>query len=174
MWLPHGANSLGWGQMSGFSGRGVAVRMIGGVSFAALLAVSALPGLSMASAVGSVSSGADGFQAAAAQPAVHFPLALDPGLALDPSILTGKAKAGQPTHGTVTVMLELDATNPTISLAQQGIRAGSKAGIADVLAQRARVDQLARSVSGYFHQPHTAATELFTLHNVYSGIAVRT
>jgi subtilisin family serine protease len=162
--------------MSGFSGRGVAVRMVGGVSFTALLAASALPGLSVASAAGSASSSGTAYQAAAAKPAVLFPLAhqLSPGLQLDPSILSGASVAGEPSHGTVTVMLELDATNPTVSLAQQGIRAGSKAGIAAVKSQRARVDALASAVRGQLSQPHTAATALFTLHNVYSGIAVRT
>ena len=154
--------------MSGFSGRGIAVRMIGGVSFAALLAVSALPGLPMATSVASGTD--DSLLAAASQPAVHFPLA---DAKLDPSIL-GAGTTGLPTHGTVTVMLELDATSPTLALAQRGIRAGSVAGVAEVRAQRSHVDAVARSVQKLLAQPATKATALFTLHNVYSGIAVRT
>ncbi|MDX6209893.1 MAG: hypothetical protein QOE24_2284 [Frankiales bacterium] len=170
-WARRGANSLGWGQMSRVSRTSTAVRTIGGLSLSALLAGSALPGVSMASA--QTGSAASGYQAAGAQPAVHFPLAN--GVQLDPSILTGSsANAALPTHGTVTVMLELDATNPTLLLAQQGIRASSAEGIATVRAQRARVDQLATSVRSYFTKPRTAATALFTLHNVYSGVAIRT
>ncbi|MDX6229559.1 MAG: hypothetical protein QOI76_2949 [Frankiales bacterium] len=152
-----------------------AVRVIGGLSFSALLAGSALPGISTASA--QTGSAARGYRVAAAQPAVHFPLAhqLAKGVQLDPSILTGKSpSAALPSHGTVTVMLELDATSPTLFLAQQGIRAASLSGIAAVRGQRARVDQLAKSVRGYLGRPRTAATALFTLHNVYSGVAVRT
>ncbi|MDX6243420.1 MAG: hypothetical protein QOE76_1143 [Frankiales bacterium] len=151
--------------------------MFGRVSFAALLATSALPGLSMAStSAASPAGSAVAGHPSAARPAVQFPLVahLPAGLQLDPSILTGKPASGQPSHGAVTVMLELDATSPTVSLAQQGIRAGSKAGIAAVRSQRARVDALAGSVRGLLARPATAGTALFTLHNVYSGIAVRT
>ena len=162
--------------MSGFNGRGVARQTIGGLSFAALIATSALPALSTASAA-EQSSVVKAYQVAAAKPAVHFPLAnqLAKGVKLDPSILSDKSSVkGLPSHGTVTVMLELDAADPAVSLARTGLRAGSRAGIAEVLAQRSRVDSLAKTVTGYLRQARTAGTALFTLHNVYSGIAVRT
>jgi subtilisin family serine protease len=173
---PRGANSLEWGPMSGFTRHGFAARTIGGLSFTALLAAWALPGVSTASAASGATQ-ATRITAAGAKPAIAFPLAhrLPAGTPLDPSILSGaSALTGLPTHGTVTVMLELDATNPVTLLAQRGLKAGSVAGIAQVRAQRAQVDSLARSVSADLSRPATAATALFTLHNVYSGIAVRT
>jgi subtilisin family serine protease len=99
--------------------------------------------------------------------AVHFPLAqrLPSGTKLDPSLL---AKSGP-----VTVMLELDATNPAVAVTRDGFKASSKAGVAAVRAQRARVDSLTTAVRSKL-TGRAKATVLFTLHNVYSGIAVRT
>ena len=71
-------------------------------------------------------------------------------------------------------MLELDATSPTLSLAQQGLRPGSKQGIAAVRAQRAVVDGVSQEVRNQLTAPRTKATALFALHNVYSGLAVQT
>jgi subtilisin family serine protease len=162
--------------MSGFNGRGSALRVVGGLSFTALLATWALPGAATAQQP-QANPATIAYQAAGAKPAITFPTSkqLPPGTKLDPSMRTGNATPeGLPTHGMVTVMLELDVTNPLVSLAQQGLRAGSAQGIAEVRAQRARVDALAKAVKSHLASPRTAATALFTLHNVYSGVAVRT
>ena len=71
-------------------------------------------------------------------------------------------------------MLELDAASPMVSLAQQGIKASSKQGIAAVRAQRAVVDAEAQEVRADLAAPRTKATALFSLHNVYSGVAIQT
>jgi subtilisin family serine protease len=159
--------------MSGFHSHGSAVRAAGTLAFTALLSTWALPSVATTQQ-STASTTALAYAAAAAKPAITFTPAhqLPAGTAVSPSL--GSASSELPTHGTVTVMLELDATSPTLSLAQQGLRAGSKAGIAAVRAARAHVDVVAEAVRAQLAAPRTKALTLFTLHNVYSGVAVRT
>jgi subtilisin family serine protease len=150
--------------MSGSHSHGSATRTVGGLAITALLSTGLLP------ATATAATSSTSYQRASAKPAVTFPAThqLPAGTKVSPSI------AALPTHGTVTVMLELAPTSPTLSLAQQGIRAGSKRGIAAVRAQRAVVDGVAKQVRADLAAPRTKATALFALHNVYSGLAVRT
>ena len=156
----HGASALGWGLMSGFHSHGFATRTVGGLAITALFATWALPGSAAAQAAGTTKT-SFGYELSAAHE-------LAAGTAVSSSI------ADLPTHGTVTVMLELDAASPMISLSQQGIRASSKQGVAAVRVQRALVDAEANEVKAQLSVPRTKATALFSLHNVYSGVAVQT
>ena len=155
--------------MSGLHSHGSALRSVGALALTALVASWASP-LAATAAQPSVSGATLAYAKAAAKPAVTF----TPAHQLPAGTKVGASLAGLPTHGAVTVMLELDATSPMLSLAQQGIKASSQQGIAAVRAQRAVVDGAAKQVRADLAAPRTKATALFTLHNVYSGVAVRT
>jgi hypothetical protein len=104
------------------------------------------------------------------------------GAHIDPSIASGRTVAGEhnrthspsfPAHGPVTVMLQLD-TRAAVK-AYVGARSnGPAAATSAARDQRATIAALARTVQSHFSQPATRATTLFTLRNVYAGIAVRT
>ncbi len=160
--------------MSSLHNRRGSTRIVGALSVVAVISMtglSALPGAASASAssagASSASTGTSGKHALAHR--------LSASTRLDKPLLSASdAAAGVPKHGPVTVMLELDTASPTTLLAQRGLRAGSAAGIAQTRVARARVEAQAQSVKHYLTQPRTAATPLYTVHNVYAGVAVRT
>ncbi|MFL6138066.1 MAG: S8 family serine peptidase [Frankiaceae bacterium] len=104
------------------------------------------------------------------------------GFHVAPSIASGKTATGEPnrtgstafpSHGPVTVMLQLDAR--AVAQAYATARPhGATAALSAARSQRAAVASLTRSVQSHLTAPATRATTLFTLHNVYAGIAVRT
>ena len=155
--------------MSGLHSHGSALRSVGALALTALVTTWALP-LAATAAQPAATAATLPYAQASAQPAVTF----SPAHQLPAGTKVSASLASLPTHGTVTVMLELDATSPMLSLAQQGIRANTQQGIAAVRAQRAVVDGVAKEVRADLSSPHTLATALFTLHNVYSGVAIRT
>jgi subtilisin family serine protease len=78
-----------------------------------------------------------------------------------------------PTHGPVTVMLQLDAkaaVRSFVAARPHGIAAAATAA----RDQRAAIGRLAAAVRSHLTAPRTRAHVLFTLRNVYAGIAVRT
>jgi subtilisin family serine protease len=79
-----------------------------------------------------------------------------------------------PSHGPVTVMLQLDRRPAVQSFVAAKRRGGRAAAAMAARDQRAAIGQQAASVRSHFSSPATRAHALFTLHNLYAGIAVRT
>jgi subtilisin family serine protease len=85
----------------------------------------------------------------------------------------GFVRSQFPARGQVNVMVQLNA-RPAARSYLAARAQGRVAAISAGRAQRSRIDALTRSVQSHFSAPATAAHTLYTVHNVYSGIAVRT
>jgi subtilisin family serine protease len=86
----------------------------------------------------------------------------------------GTGRGFFPSHGPVTVMVQLDRRPAVQSFVAARRRGGRAAATMAARDPRAALDQVASSVRSHFSSPGTRARALFTLHNVYAGIAVRT
>src|SRR3954469_1917642 len=78
-----------------------------------------------------------------------------------------------PAHGVVNAMVQLSA-RPAVRAYVTAKVQGRSAATSAARAQQERVSTLTHSVRSHFASPATAAHTLYTVRNVYSGIAIRT
>jgi subtilisin family serine protease len=125
-----------------------------------------------------VVSGTGAASASPARPHSGIPA----GSRIDPSIASGRTSGNElngphrtafPSHGPVTVMLQL-GTRPSVKAYVAARPSGKAAAVSAARDQRAAIAALTRSVQSRLNAPATKARTLFTLRNLYAGIAVRT
>src|SRR3954447_14017586 len=85
----------------------------------------------------------------------------------------GFVRSQFPARGPVNAMLQLSAS-PAVRTYVATRGQGRSAATSAARTQRARIATLTRSVQSHFAARATSAHTLFTVHNVYAGIAVRT
>ncbi|HET6817865.1 MAG TPA: S8 family serine peptidase [Mycobacteriales bacterium] len=85
----------------------------------------------------------------------------------------GFVRSQFPAHGVVNAMVQLSA-RPAIRAYVAARVHGQTAAVSAARSEQAQISTLAHSVQSHFSAPTTAARTLYTVRNVYAGIAVRT